>query len=64
MTTEEIILGIIWVIAIALLYSFLDRKYEWFRIKPIYREVFWQNFLVNLVVAAVIYFVVAFLFEL
>lgn len=56
MNSEDVILGIVIALMFSLLYSYLDMKYKWFRVGFLYRERFWQNFLVNFVVVGLVYF--------
>lgn len=48
-------------IIIALIFSLLDKRFEWLRMGPLYREKIWPNFLMNLLVFAVIATAVYFL---
>lgn len=55
MDLQELCIHIVWVVGFAALYTFLDKKYKWFRIEPLYREKVWQNFLINLAMLSVLY---------
>lgn len=61
MPINEIILGVALVLGFSLIYSLLDRKYKAFRMGPLYREVFWQNFLVNVAVVGAVYLLLLYL---
>lgn len=52
---NEIIMGIVWVAIFAFIYTLLDKRFKAFRMGPLYRDVFWQNYLVNFAVVGVIY---------
>lgn len=59
---NEILLGVVVVLTCALIYSLLDKKYKAFRMGPLYREIFWQNFIVNAVFVGVVYAIITYIF--
>ena len=52
---EVSVIDLVIVAIAALVYSLLDKKFEWLRMGPLYREQLWQNYIVNFVVVAIIY---------
>lgn len=62
MTLIDIILSIIIVLLIAGVYTAFDRKSEKFRMKFLYHEKLWLNYLRNLLFVAVIYAIATVIF--
>ncbi len=57
---KQLIVALV-VVAIAAVWTFIDRRFPSSRVPGIYREKLWQNILVNLALVTIIYVVVFYL---
>lgn len=62
MIAEDIMLVVLMAFIAAFTLALLDRKYEAIRIKPLYRESFVENLLVNLALGVIGIIIVLFFF--
>lgn len=57
MDQTELLIDIVIIVTFAAFYTYLDKKYKWFRIEPLYTSSLFVNFLINLAVIVVFWMI-------